>query len=488
MYDQGPTEVRIQPHSIESEQAILGALLLDNSVYDRVAQILEPEHFYDPVHAHIFKLIKHFVSKDKLASPITLKGVLGMNEGFKELGGTEYLVRLVGAVVTVSALPEYARMVRDLWARRKTIEVAEQLIQQATDFDNPDQSSDTVIDIAEGELAELRTSVTTSRTLISYAEAMEEGLNLASQAHSRGGTPEISSGIEKIDDLLGGLQRGRFIVLGGRTAMGKTALALALAGNVADQGHGVLMGSFEMPPFEIAQRYASATSSSLGVKVAYRDLSSGGKMDDDQFRKVIEHGRDTQDRTIQLVGEDHKEIGRLRAAVRMAARHYERQGKRLGLIVVDYIQLLRASHTNNQVENVSYCARDLKSIAKTYDVPVIGLSQVKREVDDRKDRRPGLSDLRWAGEIEEAADQVMFVYRQSYYDERDAREKDDEEASALKFRADKDRQKMEVLVEKNRGGPTGSRTIWADLPTNRICNENPANAPDPRQSDMEGFR
>lgn len=482
------SEMKVQPHSIEAEQALLGALLLNNGILDRVINLIDQEHFYDPLHAHLYMLIKHFVGKDKLASPVTLKPLISIHEGFEQVGGATYLVRCAETVISATAAPEYALLIRDCWARRCAIEVGTKIIDSAGSTRDPDETTDTIIDIAEGSLAKLRTDTTTQRTLISYRDAMAEGLDLASEAYNRGGVPEISTGLDNADELLGGLQRGRLIVLGGRTAMGKTALALALAGNVADQGRGVVFASFEMPPFEIAQRYASATSASLGTQLPYRDLS-GGDMKEDQFRKIIEHARDTEDRPIQIVGEENKEIGRLRAAIRTAHRGFERQGTPLGLIVVDYIQLLRAPHTHSQVENVSYCARDLKSIAKTYNVPVIGLSQVKREVDERKDRRPGLSDLRWAGEIEEAADQVMFVYRQSYYDDRDARElEDDEERAALKFRADQGRRKMEILVEKNRGGPTGARTIWADLPTNRICNEDPTKAPDPRQTDMEGFK
>jgi replicative DNA helicase len=488
MHDNGPSEqIKRPPSNVEAEQQLLGTILLDNTAFDGVNGILEPDHFYDPVHAKIFALAKHFIAKDKIASPVTLKPMLQMNDGFNELGGTDYLIKCVASCIAVSVAPDYARLIRDLWSRRCAIEVAERIIEQASDFENPDQTTDQVIDLAEGELATLRTDTETEKPFVTYAEAMAEAMQLASDAYQRGGEPEISTGMDKLDDKLGGLQRGRLIVLGGRTAMGKTALALQLAGNVADAGGGVLFASFEMPAFELAQRYASTAAHVSGLKMPYRNFATGS-MEESQFQHILQQSRDTEGRSLAVVGEDKKEITRLRSSIRTASRHFERKGTPLKLLVVDYIQLAKASHANSRVEEVSYCARDLKSIAKTYNIPVIGLSQVKREVDDRKDRRPGLSDLRWAGEIEEAADQVMFVYRQSYYDDKDAREmEDDEERAALKFRADKDRQKMEVLVEKNRGGPTGQATIWADMATNRVCNENPAHAPDPRQADMGDF-
>ncbi|MEM7211965.1 MAG: DnaB-like helicase N-terminal domain-containing protein [Pseudomonadota bacterium] len=191
------SEIKVQPHNIEAEQALLGALLLNNEILDRVISLIDQEHFFDPLHGHIYGLIKHFVSKDKLASPVTLKPLISMHEGFKDLGGPAYLVRCAETVISPTAAPEYARFIRDLWARRCAIDVGNQIIDSAGSTQDPDQTADNIIDLAEGNLAKLRTDTTTQRSLISYRDAMAEGLDLASQAYNRGGVPEISTGLDR---------------------------------------------------------------------------------------------------------------------------------------------------------------------------------------------------------------------------------------------------------------------------------------------------
>ncbi|MEL6963423.1 MAG: DnaB-like helicase C-terminal domain-containing protein, partial [Pseudomonadota bacterium] len=469
-------------------------LLLDNDAGHLVFGIVQNEMFYDPVHARIFEVLKDHIDRGKLACPTTLRTFLGADEGLAELGGPDYLVRMMGAATAVAAAPDFARLIRDLYVRRAAIDVGHGIAERSAQF-SFDQAADEIIDLAEGKLAQLRADTSSESVLHSYESAVSDAMNVANLAFQREGVPEISSGSTRIDDITNGWQRSNLIVLGARTSMGKTAVACSTAVSVAQTGtpdrpgRGVLFASFEMEPFELGQRFISLQCAREGMPIPYRDLAAG-KMTEDQFSRSLEVSRDTSSLPIYTVGSNCREFGRLRGAIRQACKAFERQSAPLSLIIVDYVQLGVAAHLkDHKAQEVAFFARELKNLAAEYNVPVLALSQVKREVDDRKNRRPMLSDLRWAGEIEEAANQVGFIYRQAYYDLQDAKgEPDETERQALLARADIAKHRMEIVWEKNRGGPIGTSSLWCDLPTNRIEDEDPSRGPDPRQSDMDDFR
>lgn len=467
-----PIQNPTQPHNIEAEQALLGALLLNNEIFDRISATIQPHHFYDPVHGRIFEAASSRIQRNTLASPVTLKSVFADDEGLAELGGTDYLARLAGAAVSIVAARDYAQTILDLSIRRDLIRVGEEMQVRATDFTEENEDPQQQISAAEDVLADLRKGTETEATVHTFAQALSEGMTWANDNYQRGGVPEITTGLNRLDKVLGGLGRGRMLMLGGRTAMGKTAMGLEIALGAAEAGTGVAFLSLEMSKGEVSHRAVSRALARKGVSVPYQKIATGD-MDEGEFHAALEISRDMERLPLWTSESNARELPRLRAAVRRAEKGLDRMGHPLGLIVVDYLQLVQAADKRlRDTERVSLAAREMKNLARDMHVPVIVLAQVKREVEDRPDRRPRISDIRWAGEAEEAADQVMFVYRASYYLHMDAKaETDGAKRSELIQEANRLSNVLEINVPKNRGGPTGSCTLWCDIGTNDIRDE-----------------
>ena len=455
--------------NIEAEQALLGALLLNNEIADRIGA-LKPEHFFDPVHAEIFGLVMRLIGEGRRASAVTIKPFFADHAGLAELGGTDYLARMAGAVVDLGSAEAYAAGIREMYARRVIVDTANTLAESATRF--TDEPIDDMVSGAETALSKLRTEVSPAKTLHSFRDALVEGIDWANAAFHRDGVPEISTGLKRLDAITNGLQRGRLMMIGGRTSMGKTVLGLNLAVSAAEAGHGVVFASMEMPKGELSQRFVSRALLLRGERLPYSRIGAGD-MTDDQFRAVLETARDNERLPIWTIEDDCNDLARLRSAIRLAARRMEKTDHPLGLVVVDYLQLVRVPG-KPRVEEVSQVARDLKTFAKEFHVPVVTMAQVKREVEDRKNRRPHLSDIRWSGESEEAADQVAFIYRHAHYLREDAKATDDEaRQSVLIAEAEEAQNDVEIIVRKNRGGPTGTANIWGDVATCTMLDRGP---------------
>ncbi|WP_272004472.1 replicative DNA helicase [Roseovarius sp. ZX-A-9] len=450
------------PHSIEAEQQLLGALLTNNDVYDRVAAIIGAQHFYDPVHARIFETAAARIAKNNLASPVTLKAFLEDDEGLKELGGPAYLVNLAGAAISSFAVRDYAQMIYDLAIRRELIALGHDIAGKAARMEVDSEPKDQIVE-AEQQLYKLSEQGQTQTGFQSFLKAVTDAVNVANAAYQRdGGLSGISAGLTDMDKMLGGLHKSDLLILAGRPSMGKTSLATNIAFNVAkayrrgtkpDGTQGAVEGgvvgfySLEMSAEQLAARILSEAS-----EIPSQQIRSGD-MTEAEFRKFVDAAKQLESCPLFIDDTPALPISQLAARARRLKRT---QG--LDLLIIDYLQLVRGTgKSDNRVNEISEITMGLKAIAKELDIPVIALSQLSRQVESREDKRPQLSDLRESGSIEQDADVVMFVFREEYYAEREQPSEDRlEEMAAWQERMERLHGMAEVIIGKQRHGPIGT--------------------------------
>ncbi|WP_298969856.1 replicative DNA helicase [uncultured Roseobacter sp.] len=460
-----PTGVDVQspetmPHSIEAEQQLLGAILTNNDIYDRVASIIGPKHFYDPVHARIFEIAAARIAKNNLASPVTLKTFMEDDEGLKELGGPAYLARLAGAAISAFAVRDYAQMIYDLAVRRDLIQLGREISDKAATVDVASEPKEQIVE-AEQALYKLAEQGQTEGGFQSFLKAVTDAVNVANAAYQReGGLAGVSTGLIDMDKKLGGLHRSDLLILAGRPSMGKTSLATNIAFNIAkaykkgkrhDGSEGAIEGgvvgffSLEMSAEQLAARILSEAAEVPSEQIRRGDMTEA------EFRRFVDAAKALE--ACPLFIDDTPSIPIAQLATR--ARRLKRTHG-LDLLIVDYIQLARGT-SDNRVQEIGEISMGLKAIAKELDIPVIGLSQLSRQVESREDKRPQLSDLRESGSIEQDADVVMFVFREEYYKEREKPGDHDLEAMA-KWQEEMERLhgRAEVVIGKQRHGPIGT--------------------------------
>lgn len=463
----GTTGIAIQsaetmPNSIEAEQQLLGAILTNNDIYDRVASIIGPKHFYDPVHARIFEIAAARIAKNNLASPVTLKAFMEDDEGLKELGGPAYLARLAGAAISAFAVRDYAQMIYDLAVRRDLISLGRDIAAKAASVDVANEPREQIVE-AEQALYKLAEQGQTESGFQSFLKAVTDAVNVANAAYQRdGGLSGVSTGLIDMDKKLGGLHPSDLLILAGRPSMGKTSLATNIAFNVAkaykrgtlpDGTEGAVDGgvvgfySLEMSAEQLAARILSEAS-----EIPSQQIRSGD-MTEQEFRRFVDAAKALEACPLYIDDTPALPISQLAARARRLKRTHG-----LDVLIIDYLQLVRGTGKNeNRVNEISEITMGLKAIAKELHIPVIALSQLSRQVENREDKRPQLSDLRESGSIEQDADVVMFVFREEYYKEREKpgdHELDkmaiwQEEMERLHGRA-------EVVIGKQRHGPIGT--------------------------------
>ena len=450
------------PHSIEAEQQLLGALLTDNDVYDRVSGIVRPSDFHDPVHARIFELAAGRIQKNALASPVTLKPFLEDDEGVAALGGPAYLARLAGGAISSYAARDYATMIHELALRRELIRLGHDIAGRAARIE-ADSPPDEQITEAEQALYRLAEQGEGETGFQSFLSAVTDAVHVAHAAYQRdGGLAGLSSGLADLDSRLGGLHRSDLLILAGRPSMGKTALATNIAfaaarayrrGTRPDGEEGTVDGgvvgffSLEMSAEQLASRILADASE------VPADQLRRGKLTEEEFRRFVDAARTLEACPLYIDDTPALPIAQLATRARRLKRTHG-----LDLLVVDYLQLVRPSGTReNRVNEISEISQGLKAIAKELDIPVLALSQLSRQVESRDDKRPQLADLRESGSIEQDADVVMFVYRGEYYKEREKPDEDNLDAVA-KWKAEMERLhgKAELIVGKQRHGPIGT--------------------------------
>jgi len=450
-----------QPHNVEAEQQLLGAILTNNDIYDRIAAIVSSQHFYEPVHARIFEIAASRIAKNNLASPVTLKAFLEDDEGLKELGGPAYLVRLAGAAISGFAARDYAQMIYDLAIRRKLIDLGQEISDKAATVDIASEPAEQIVE-AEQKLYELAEQGQTESGFQSFLSAVTDAVNSANAAYQRdGGLSGLSTGLIDMDKKLGGLHRSDLLILAGRPSMGKTALATNIAYNIAktyqkgirhDGTEGAVNGgvvgfySLEMSSEQLAARILSEASEVPSEQIRRGDMS------EEEFRRFVEAAKELESCPLFIDDTPALPISQLAARARRLKRTHG-----LDALFVDYLQLVRpASAKDSRVNEVSEITQGLKAIAKELDIPVVALSQLSRQVENREDKRPQLSDLRESGSIEQDADVVMFVYREEYYKEREKPgDHELEKMAAWQTEMDHLHGKAEVVIGKQRHGPIG---------------------------------
>lgn len=449
------------PHNIEAEQALLGALLYNNLSYEHVSDFLRADHFCDRAHGLIFDAIKLLLERGQVADPVTLKDFFKSQSQLNDIGGTSYLAKLVTSVVSLVNTADYGKIIYDLYLRRQLIELSQNLAAQSRKIDLESKASD-FIEQTEQRLFDLATTGSMDRGFIKFSDALAESIETAQIAYKTDGhVVGVTTGLIDLDKKLGGLHPSDLLILAGRPSMGKTALATNMAFNAAkavlkerDGGAAVAFFSLEMSAEQLASRILSAESGIVSDKIRRGDLTG------EDFQRFSDVAKELA--TLPLFIDDTPALSI--SALRTRCRRLKRQHD-LGLIVVDYLQLLSGSRlggSDNRVQEISEITRALKALAKELNVPVLALSQLSRAVEQRDDKRPQLSDLRESGSIEQDADAVMFVFRQSYYLER--KEPDFGTDKHLEWQAQMEgiRNVAEVILAKQRHGPVGTVRLFFD--------------------------
>lgn len=463
MTGEGP-EYRTPPHNLQAEQELLGAILVNNDAAARVEDFLRPEHFIEGVHQKIYAAAMRLIDKGELATPVTLRAYLERDESFADIGGDRYLAELAAAATTVINAEEYGRIIYDAAMRRELISLGTEIVNRGYDAP-PEEDHSQQIEQAEGALFKLAETGARESNLVTFHSALSESLRAIDAAYKRDGRlVGVTTGLRDLDKALGGMHPSDLLILAGRPSMGKTALATTLAFNAAKayrkitdssgrhtatEGAVVAFFSLEMSADQLSTRLLAEEARIPSEKLRKGEVSA------DDFANVIMPAVQRIENTPLYIDDTPAiTISTLRTRARRLKRTHD-----LGLIVVDYLQLMRPSgyqRTENRVQEISEITRGLKAIAKELSVPVLALSQLSRAVEQREDKRPQLSDLRESGSIEQDADVVMFVYREEYYLSRTEPEHGTEEWEEWKEKMERVHSIAEVIIGKQRHGPIGT--------------------------------
>jgi replicative DNA helicase len=474
------------PANTEAEQALLGAILVNNAAYHRVAEFLLADHFANAVHGRIYGAIGKLIDRGQIASPVTLKNLFDQDGALIEIGGAQYLARLAASAVTIINAESYGRTLYDLHLRRQLITVGQDVVSDAFNHDL-DDAAVLQIERAEQKLFDLASTGQAEGGLREFRIALTEAIEMAGAAFKRSGkTVGVATGFTDLDKKLGGLHPSDLIILAGRPSMGKTALATNIAFNAAKahrrepgpdgqpaavDGAVVAFFSLEMSAEQLATRILAEESGTSSDRIRRGEVR---REDFDKFAMASQRLQE-----VPLYIDDTPAISV--AALRTRARRLKRQ-QGLGLIVVDYLQLMRPSGQGrameNRVQEISDITRGLKAVAKELDVPVLALSQLSRAVEQREDKRPMLADLRESGSIEQDADVVMFIFREEYYLSRgEPTRRPEESDDKFNDRYDRWRERSEatygladVIVAKQRHGPIGTIKLHFEAETTKFDN------------------
>ena len=454
---------RTAPHNIELEQALLGAILVNNEAFYRVSDFLEPRHFFEPIHQKLYEIAASLVRIGKTATPITLKTFLPSDLDVAGLTASQYLARLAAEATTVINASDYGRTIYDLAIRRSLIGIGEEMVNAA--YDAPvDERPQDQIEQAERNLYELAETGRYDGGFQRFAQALTTAVEMAAHAYQRDGKLSgLATGLKDLDRMMGGLQKSDLLILAGRPGMGKTALATNLAYNVAkawegsvradgriESLNGGIVGFFslEMSAEQLATRIISEQTEIASYRIRR------GEIEPSDFDRIAETARDMEQMPLYIDETGGLSIAQLAAR----ARRLKRQ-RGLDLLVIDYIQLLSGSSRRAQegrVQEVTEITTALKALAKELNIPILALSQLSRAVESRDDKRPQLSDLRESGSIEQDADVVMFVFREEYYLKNKEPRPGTEEYFKWQTEMEAVHGRAEVIIGKQRHGPTGT--------------------------------
>ena len=438
------------PNNIEAEQSVIGTLLVSNEIFDEINIIVSSKNFYDPMHQKIFSAIENLIYKGMLANPITLKNYFENEKD--DINIPDYLVKITKFSTSLRQTIEYSKIIYDMFVRRELIKISEGTIDSAK-LKDLNISGQNIIENSEKLLFDLAEKGSFNSSLVKFDEALKFTIEMASNAYkNEEGIVGVPTGLTDLDDRLGGLHKSDLVIIAGRPSMGKTALATNIAFNAAKKlqesgkKSSIAFFSLEMSSEQLSTRILAEQS-----RIKSNDIRRG-RISDEQFDKFIETSKNISE--LPLFIDETPAISI--AAVSNRARRIKRLFG-LDMIVVDYIQLMRAINTKDgRVQEISEITQGLKAIAKELSVPVLALSQLSRAVEMRDDKKPQLSDLRESGSIEQDADVVMFVFREAYYLERKEPRPATVEHAEWQAKMNEVSNLAEIIISKQRHGPTGN--------------------------------
>ncbi|HWI88974.1 MAG TPA: replicative DNA helicase [Sphingomicrobium sp.] len=467
-----PAETGAQslPQNVEAEAALLGALMIDNRLVEDVQLRLQPHHFYEPLHGRIYEAILRMTDGNRIANPVTLRPLFESDESIKEVGGPAYLAQLTGSGAAVIGARDFAQQIYDLALLRALVGVGRDLVEGALDT-SEDVAPLAQIERAETELYKVAEEGGAEGRAKSFSEATKDALEMAERALNSGGhLSGFTTGLESLNSKIGGLHKSDLIIVAGRPGMGKSSLATNIGFACAQRllrdredgiepvksaGTPVALFSLEMSADQLATRILAEQSG-----ISSENLRMG-RISQQEFRQLARAAAELQ--SLPLYIDDTP--GLTIAALRTRARRLRRQ-KGIGMVIVDYLQLLqgtgKGSSGDNRVQEISEISRGLKQLAKELDLPVIGLSQLSRAVEQREDKRPQLSDLRESGSIEQDADIVIFIYREDYYLAAKQPADDHPDFAAWQEEMARNYGRAEIIVAKQRHGSTGKVRVKFD--------------------------
>jgi len=442
------------PNNIEAEQAVIGSILVSNDIFDEINTIISSINFYDPMHQKIFEAIESLIYKGMLANPITLKNYF--EDEKDDINVPEYLVKVTKFSTSVRQAVEYSKIIYDMFVRRELIKISEETIDSAK-LNDLDTSGQTIIENSERQLFDLAEKGSFNSSLIKFDDAMKQTIEMASAAYkNEEGIVGVPTGLRDLDDKLGGLHQSDLIIIAGRPSMGKTSLATNIAFNAAqklqDSGKKSSIAFFSL---EMSSEQLSTRIISEQARISSNDIRRG-RISDDQFDKFLETSKNIAELPLYIDETPAISIAALSNRARRIKRLFG-----LDMIVVDYIQLMRGTTYNKdgRVQEISQITQGLKAIAKELVVPVVALSQLSRQVEQRDDHKPQLADLRESGSIEQDADVVMFVYREGYYLSRKEPREATVEHAEWQAKMNEVAHLAQIIIGKQRHGPIGNVTL-----------------------------
>jgi replicative DNA helicase len=441
-----------QPSNLEAEQALLGSILVNNDIIDEVSNTINPTSFYDPAHTKIYEVIETLNNKGMIANPITLKNYFEKDNMLNEVGGTEYLVKLTRFSGSTKQAVDYAKIIHEMYLRRELVLISDNLSSET--LDAKEQTAEKIIENTEKSLFDLAERGSFSQSFLKFNQALDQTIETATQAmKSDKGIVGVPTGLTDLDEKLGGLHKSDLVILAGRPGMGKTALATNIAYHAAQnimsrqEKSSIAFFSLEMSSEQLSTRILSEQA-----RIKSDDIRKG-KVTEEEINRYIEASRNIYNLPLFIDETPAITIATLSNRARRIKRLFG-----VSLIVVDYIQLMRAPSSNrndNRVQEVSEITQGLKALAKDLKVPVLALSQLSRAVEQRDEKKPQLSDLRESGSIEQDADVVMFVYREAYYLENKQPKLGSIEHAEWQSKMNDVNGLADIILGKQRHGPTG---------------------------------
>ena len=441
------------PSNIEAEQALIGSILVNNDIIDEVANIINSQKFFDPIHRKIYEIIESLNSKGMIANPITLKNFFENENGLSDVGGVDYLIKLTRFSSSTKQAIDYAKIVHEMFVKRELIDISNDISDQSKD-ENIDKSGENIIEDAEKQLFDLAERGNFSQSFLKFNQALDQTIEMATLAmKSDQGIVGVPTGLTDLDEKLGGLHKSDLVIIAGRPSMGKTALATNIAYYAAKKlqenkdKSSVAFFSLEMSSEQLSTRILSEQA-----KIKSNDIRRG-KATEEELNRYIETSRNIYDLPLYIDETPAITISTLSNRARRIKRLFG-----LNLIVVDYIQLMRSAskRNDNRVQEISEITQGLKALAKELSVPVLALSQLSRAVEQRDDKIPQLSDLRESGSIEQDADVVMFVDREQYYLEKKEPKMGSIEHAEWQSKMNDILGLAKIIIGKQRHGPTGN--------------------------------